>query len=524
MKRFLLILFFVQSIVGLNKASDTTNVRLSLVHNPNREFYLKEQLDVYKFLPSNIGLWDNGDYSAIFVKGGIDEGSFKLIDEFDKNEQFSFKSESVQSFEETGWRFYGNFTFNISDHEKADWNLGYQKSEIGNPFRLITERTGDFNVKHYGLNGLMNKRIGDKISLAAGVRYRGDLYFRMRDTRNEFYNITTELTGAISYLFGQNNYIAIGVSYFYKKGSPQFTNEFYSTGPDSEKYNLYFNEGLGDFNQIEDLSKVYILKNQNPKYYISYFTGNKNKLSISYSAYIGDESWENKIHKEPVDSIYKTHKELYKYEYLSHDILSSYLIDKSNYKIFNFLSVKYISGTGYRYRGFYEKTYIYDGINIKASSQLLRPNLKFFNLSKLTLDYENVSKKGMLYANQIDYTNLTTNIRTGYSFKLNTSNKLAFNIEGSYKYNLSYKHDVVAAAQRRYTEIFAHNEVAYHATNYYTIGGEIKWFKQSQKLGTELLVKYRYLTPTDVKFINQYSIITDKKYRYFWEASLNFYF
>lgn len=521
MKKLLLILFFVQSIVGLNNASDTTNVRLSLVHDSNREFYLKEQLNVYKFLPSNIGLWDSGDYSAIFVKGGIDEGSFKLIDEFDKNEQFSFKSESVQSFEETGWRFYGNFTFNISDHEKADWNLGYQNSEIGNPYRLITQRTGDFNVKHYGLNGIMNKKIGGKFSLALGVVYRGDLYFRLRDTRNEFYNIMTEITGAISYELKENNHLSIGISYFYKKGSPQFSNTFYGTDSDQK---LFFNEGLGDFEEIKNLSNQYYLTNQNPKYYISYFSGKQNKFSFAYSVYYGDELWENKLYSQPVDTIPESHEELYKYDYLSHDILSSYLIDKSNYKIFNFLNVKYINGTGYRYRGFYEKTYIYDCINIKASSQLLRPYSNFFNLSKLTIDFENVSKKDMLYAHQIDYTNVNANIKSGYLFKLNSNNKLAIDLLGSYKHNLSYKHDVVSAGSKNYTLNLAYNEVAYNTTNYYTIGGEIKWFRQMQKLATELLVKYQYLTPTNVKFINQYSIISDKNYRYYWEACLNFYF
>ena len=263
---------------------------------------------------------------------------------------------SVQSFKKTGWRFYGNFTLNISDHENADWNLGYAKSDIGNPYRLLTERTGDFNVKQYGLNGIMCKQLGNKLSLAAGVNYKGDLYFRMRDTRNEFYNLTAEITGAVSYSLNENSALSIGLSYFYKKASPAFTNKFYTTGPDSDEYKLYFNEGLGDFSQIPDLSSQYILKNQNPKYYISYFGGNKNKFSISYAAYFGKELWENKITKEPVDTLYETHKELYKYEYMSNEILGSYSINKTNYKIFNFLQAKYINGTGYRYRGFYEKT------------------------------------------------------------------------------------------------------------------------------------------------------------------------
>ncbi len=516
MKKLLLILIIVQFINNNTKAVDSTLVEKGLIDNTNRSFYLNEHLEVYKFIPANLSLWENGDFSSISVKGLKDEGNFKTVDSFDKNEQFSFKTESVQSFKETGWRFYGNFTLNLSDHESADWNLGYERSEIGNPYRLLTQRNGDFNVKHYGLNGIVNKNLGNKLSIGVGINYCGDLYFRQSDTRNEFYNLKMELSAAANYAISDDKYISLGISYFYKKATSEFSNEFKTSGPE---YYLYINEGLGDFNEIT-LDEHFYVKNQNPKYYISYFSGKQNKFSIAYSAYLGNEHWDYKISSTLTD----TEEELYKYEYFSNELISSYLINKENYKSFNLVEAKYIDGTGYKNRGIFQKTYIYNGLNLKGVSKLDRVNSNLFYLTTLSIDFENISKKDMVYAQQIDYSNLETNIKTGYLIRVNANNKIALDIEGSYKHNLSYSHDVVSAGSKMYTLNLAYNEVAYHTTNYYTIGGELKWFKQLQKAGTELLVKYYYLTPTDVKFTNEYSLITDKKYRYFWEASLNFYF
>ncbi|MCB2196932.1 MAG: hypothetical protein KQH79_13810 [Bacteroidetes bacterium] len=515
MKKLLLILF-IQFFGTALMAADTTQVENNLISNTNRRFYLDEQLEVYKYLPSNLWLWDNGDFSSISFKGLLDEGNFKTVDDFDKNEQFSFKSESVQSFNKTGWRFYGNFTLNLSNHDNADWNLGYEKSEIGNPYRLITQRNGDFNVKHYGLQGIMNKNLGDKFSVGFGIKYHGDLYFRLSDTRNEFYNLTMEVTGAVNYLMKENKYISLGVSYYYRKASPQYINQYKTNGPE---YYLYINEGLGDFNQVEMSENMY-KKNQNPKYYLSYFSGEKNKFSIAYSAYIGNEHWDYKI----TSTLTETDQELYKYEYFSNELITSYLVNKENYKNFNLIEAKYIDGTGFKNRGIFQKTFTYSGLNLKGTSKLIQPKSNLFYLSVISVDFENISKKDMVYAQQIAYTNVNTNIKTGYLLQVNTKNRIAFDIEGSYKYNLSYTHDVVSAGSKMYTLNLAYNEIAYHSANYYTIGGQVKWFKQMPKLGTEFLVKYYYLTPTDVKFSNEYSLITDKKYRYFWEASLNFYF
>lgn len=516
MKKLLLILLIVQLFSYNLKAVDTTMVEKTIIEKTNRGFYLNEQLEVYKLIPSNLWLWKNGDFSSISLRGLLDKGNFKTVDDFDKNEQFSFKSESMQSFKETGWRFYGNFTLNLSNHENADWNLGYVESEIGNPYRLLIQRNGDFNVKHYGLNGIMNKRLGNKISLGLGVKYQGNLYFRLSDIRNEFYDLNMEVIGSINYTLKEDRYISLGVSYCYRKASPDFSKEFKTNG---SEYFLYLNEGLGDFNEISISEKLY-LKNQNPKYYINYFSGKQNKFSVAYSAYVGNEHWDYRI----TSTITDTDQELYKYEYFSNEVLTSYLIDKEKYKSFSLLEAKYIDGTGYKNRGVFQKTYIYNALKLKGTSKLYRPNSDLFYLSTMIIDFENLSKKDMVYAQQIDYSNLKANIKTGYLFKVNSSNKLAFNVEGSYKYNLSYSHNVVSAGSKKYTLNLAYNEVAYQTANYYTIGGEMKWLKQLQNVGTEFRIAYSYLTPTDVKFTNEYSLISKDKYRYFWEASLNFYF
>lgn len=521
MKRIWLLLIFIQITLNLKAIEDSTVVNKPYITNSNRDFYLNEQLTTYLILPTQIGLWKNGDFSLISAKGSINQGDFKLIDDFDKDKQFSFKTESIKSLKNSGWDFYGNFTLNISDHESTNWNLGYKKSAIGSPFKLLTQRTGDFNVKHYGLSGIMSKKLGDKVTLALGIKYRGDLYFRLRDTRNEFYNLTTELSGGVRYQLNENNFWSLGVSYYYKKGTPKFSNVYF--GSDDE-YKLYFNEGLGDYGKIDDLSNNYILKNQNPKYYINYYSSKKNILSITYSAYLGNENWENKIKKESDPNIYQTHKNLYKYEYVSQDLIGSYLIKKQNYKIFNLLEANYIDGTGFRYKGFYEKTYIYKGLNIKALSKLTRPKSNLFYLNTISFNFENKSKKDMLYAHQIAYSNLYANIKTGYSLKITPSNSLTLDIEGTYKVNLSYTHNPVSAVSKPYTLDLAYNEVAYHTANYYKVGAQAKWQKMIKDNCYELFFKYEYLKPTDLKIKNQYSILNKKDTRNFIEFGLKLFF
>jgi len=516
MKRFLLILCFCQLFVTTLKASDSTLVAKKMVEDVNRSFYLN-QLEAYKLIPANLWLWNNGDFSSISVNGRFDKGEFKQVQGFQQNEGLSFKSESVQSFPEEGWRFYGNFTFHLSDHQDASWNLGYKNSEIGNPFSLLTERNGNFNVKHYGLEGIINKKLGKKFSIGFGLNYRGDLYFRLSDTRNEYYNLKLEVAGAVDYKLADHQTLSIGSSYYYKKSSPEFSNEFKTSG---SEYYLYFNEGLGDFNEIA-MSQKFYLKDQHPKYFIGYRSGQQNTFSITYSAYPGNEHWDYKITSMLTD----TDKELYKYEYFNNKLLSSFLIDKSNYKSYNSLEANYISGTGYKNRGeVFQKTYLYDGFNLKAESELLRPNADLFRLSSMNISFENIRKKDMVYAHQIEYTNIKAEIKTGYSFELNSANELVFDLEGAYKHNLSYTHDVVSAGSKPYTLNLAYNEVAYHTTSYYTIGGELKWFQQLDKMATELLISFRHLTPSNIKINNPYSFINKKEFRYFLNTSLNFYF
>lgn len=516
MKKLLLILVLIQTLVNPIKATDSLVKNKTLTEDLDRHFYLDRQLDVYRFNPANLNLWKNGDFSSLSFTGKYEKGDFKKVDEFDKNEQFSIKTESVQTLEESGWRFYGNFTLNVSRHDNALWNLGFHKSEIGSPFRLLIQRNGDFNVKHYGLNGLVNKRINDRLSLAFGIKYQGDLYFRISDTRNDFYTLTTEFQSGLNYKLGQDNFLTVGISYFYRKGEPKFSNEFKTNGPE---YYLYFNEGLGDFNDIS-ISSTYYWKNQNPKFYLGYFTGTKNKFSVSCSGFMGNEKWENKITSTLVDN----KKDLYKYEYFENKLLISYLLNKESFKLFNLVESQYINGTGYKNVGYFQKTYTYDGLDFKSTSELLRPQAKLFYNSSIDFCFESKSKKDMVYAQQIDYTNLSANIKTGYRKQFNAINAISFDVETLYKYNLSYTHNVVSASSKPYTTNLAYNEIAYHASDYYMVGGNVTWFKKIKNMGIELKLAYKYVKPLNIPVTNIYSVLTKDTKREYLEANLNIYF
>lgn len=516
MKRFLLILILVQIVVSQANAIDSTRIEKKIVEFSYRQFYLLEQQDMYKFIPSNLWLWENGDYSSIFLGGSKDKGDFKTVNDFDQNQKLSFKSESVQSFHESGWRFYGNFTLDISNHDNALWNLGYYNSEVGSPFTLITQRNGDFNVKHYGLNGILNKKLGEKLSIAAGVNYSGDIFSRMNDTRNEFYTLTAEFKGAFTYTLNKHRNISLGVSYFFMKGQPNFSNEFKTDGPE---YYLYFNEGLGDFDNIE-LSATMYLKNQSPKYYIGYFSDKKNKFSAAYSLYIGNEHWDHKI----TSSITETDQEIYKYEYFDNQLNVSYLVKEKSYELFNNIEANYISGSGYKNRGVFQKTYNYERLSLVGSSELLKPRTNLFYLSKVSVGLETLSKMDMVYAQKIEFTNANAKLRTGYAININTRNKIVVDAEVFYKHNLSYKHSIAAARAKPYTLNLAYNEIAYNSANYFRLGGDVGLLMDMKSSGVELRLSYRFLTPTSVQFSNEYSVIAKSNYRHFLQTSLNIIF
>ena len=65
MKQLLLIAITLQLSLFNAFASDSLKVERPLVNNVIRNFYIKEQLDLYKSIPSNISLWENGDFSSI---------------------------------------------------------------------------------------------------------------------------------------------------------------------------------------------------------------------------------------------------------------------------------------------------------------------------------------------------------------------------------------------------------------------------------------------------------------------------
>lgn len=522
MKKLLLILsLFTAFLTNQLSAQDSTFTEPFLSKNAiDRSFYTEKQLKLYSILPSSLWLWDYEDYSVISFNGNYDKGSFKTVDDFKQNAQFSFKTSSIQSFDESGWRFYGEFNMDLSNHKSVDWNVFFKKSDIGSPFRIVTGRRGDFNAKHYGLTGMVSKKFGERLSLGVTLKYYGDIYLRIRDIRNEQYNLSTEFIVSANYKLSDFKNIALGISYIHKKSQPSFSAQFLAT---SSEFDMDILSGLGDYHRIQMSDQLFILNN-NPKAYINYFAGKKHKLTLSYSFFLGKELWKNRITKLNSSNA----EEMYKYEYMDQEFIGSYLIKKESYSLLNKFSARYISGDGYQNISQnsigYQKTYIYTGLNALASTDLLRHNKKLFRQSSLSFGFENVSKKDMSYAHRIDYTNVYANMNTNYYHPLNENVKLVFEINATYNYNLDYTHNVVSAGQKPYTLNIAYNEVAYHTADYLKLGTGIRLLAKIKNIKAEFTLNYAHLKPIDIKLTNTYSLVKKTDYRNFWNASINLYF
>lgn len=521
MKKKLLIinlLAFLFVFIQLNAQEESSTNKKGIIrtHDVDRTFYLDKQLDIYRNLPSNLQLWENGDFSVTSFNGSYDKGDFKMVDEYNTNKLISFHTESVQTIEKNGWRFYGAFKLELGNYETSKWNMFFKKSDIGSPFRLITERNGDWNSKHYGLDGTVSKKINEKLFLGLGVQYHGDLYLRIRDVRNEQYNLFSELIFSASYQLSENKHVGFGLSYVNQKSEPSFNAEYKVTGTE---FDIHVLNGLADFIDVGISDKMYIL-NQSPKLYLSYFSGNKNKLSISYTFYPGKELWKNRI----TSLTSTTPEKIYKYEYLDNTVVASYLINKPASKILNKLNARFISGNAYQNRSGFQKTYINTQLNVELTSDILREDQQLFHHSTFGLLFKTSSKKDMIYAPEMDISNLTLNTGTSFYIPVNSKSKLNLKLKAGYRYNLTDNYITSSAKQKLYTLNIAYNELAVKTADIIKMGADLTLHKKMNSISAEFKLGYNYVTPTNIKLHNQNSILEKTDNRNYWCTSINLFF
>lgn len=516
MNRLLLTVIFLGSFCSSIAQNVSSDKKDAITTNEQRDFHIDKQLELYKVLPTTLSLWSQNNWSSIGFNGSYSEGAFKNIDDFQKSQKFRFKTESVQSFSKNGLTFYGKFTFNTSKDDEAVWNLFHSKSTIGSPFRTVTKRMGDWRTKHYGLYGTISKKIGNRIHLGAAINYTGDLYFRIRDTRNDQTNLTMDYTGSITYQISDFAYLSLGASYHRKRSEPMFNNDFIAS---ESEYFVYTSNGLGEFDNQQGTDRLNI-QDKNPQFTLSYHKSGKNRLWINYSIYPGKEEWRYYI----TALLSNQPEELYKYDYLKHNLTTSYLINTPNFRLLSKIKSLLISGKGYKYITGYQNTYNFDGINIDGSFDMLRENSKLFNQLNMDIELENISKKDMRYGHIMKYTNIATAIETGCNIAKNEKNRIQLLLNGRYKYNLSYTHDVVAAGAKPYTINIAHFEMAYATADYAVWGGKLSWFKQYKNIGTEWNINFQQTAPVKIRISNQYSLLEKTTRRNSIELNFNLFF
>lgn len=491
---FLLVLLAF-SIKAQNEESFQKDI---ITSHLERGFFIEKQMDLYTFLPTSLSFWNHSDWSSISFNGNQTTGQFKTKDQFKTIKGFSFKTESIQSFNKQGLKFYGNFTYKTSKHEEADLNLFFEKSKIGSPFRVIAKPKSFFNCKQYGLEGIMTKNLGNKLQIGAHIKYTGDMYFRIRDPRNEQYKLSVSIKSSLNYQISETQNISAGIGYIKKKSEPAFRNEYHST---TDEYTINLTT---DFEKIAEVftSSEFVITDMNPSFLLGYNVINKNSFSVNYSYYSGSELWEKKIGS--LGSA--TDRKQFEYKYNKHNALASYLINNANYHLLNKLDIEFISGQSYSTSINYGST-IYDGLKLNGTIDLLRNNRKLFDQTGIELGFENVSKKDLKNGHLMEYSNLNINFKTGFNTSFSKLNTVRIEAEGGYKINLSYVHNTASVPDAFYTKDIAHNEMAFHTADYYTLGGKLTWFHQFKKSATEVVLNFQQLTPTDIKIQNQYSIL-----------------
>ncbi len=518
MKKTITILLFSLTFLSTSLAQETATKDMLLLENElMRSDIFYNRLDIYKTIPTNLWNWNYGSISTIAFDGFYRSGDFKTVDDFSEEYGLAIETESVQKMTDKNWIFYGKFSFKNSVHNEAYFNMSFSKSDVGSPFRVVIERMGDFRSKNYGLAGALSKKLNNKWSVGAQINYDGDLHFRIRDTRNEQYNLTIDASSALSYNFNAHRNLSLGVAYYYKKTTNTYSNEYKTSGME---YDLYTLNGLGDFNAAEMADDI-IITDKNPKFLLSYFSGEKNKLALIFSFYPGNEEWNNKI--TSLTSL--TDEKYYKYEYLNNNFTGTYLLSKKYYELYNKLSANLILGDGYEFRGIaYQATYLYEAFKVDYTADLNRKGKNFFYKNKFGVTLESIRKKDMTYAHEMKYTNLMASLGTGYFRAVNSKNKFTIDAAASYKMNLDYLHEVAAAASKPYTTNLAYNEMAFNTADVLQADIDATWYTYIGKLKTEYKIQYNYIKPLDIKITNSYSLLDTDTYKNTITAKINLYF
>lgn len=436
-----------------------------------------EYYSIYSQMPSLLGDWSHADFSYIAAGYYMSGGEFHNPQLFSKHNFWQIKTESVLSLK-NGWRFFGRFGYANGISNGGAWNLSYNLSDEGSPYYFMQEKAGKWKFQNYDFNASAVKAsFNNKLFLGANIGYTGSLSFRTVDSRNENYRLNISVTPSASYLF-KSQVVSLGIKYRRIKNEPQIYNK-YQHGNEAELYNVFFNEGLGSWNNNPD--QINMTDNRFGGLLSWGYRSPDRSIDLIYGIESGSENWNlNSFSTQAANS-----QSVSKYVLMTNSLTANYKEYKAGGTWNSLLIAEIISGEGNLFKPTSDKffrNYI-STINRVSLSVSYMPSKIYFKRMGLSVHYENQYQKDLNYDHSIKYSNLSSDAFADIIIGNVQKGSLLLGIHGGYNLNLNVEHKPKAAAGNFYTTKIAIPVLAYRSCSY---------FEGGVKLGTELDIKKSY--------------------------------
>lgn len=470
----------------------------------------EEYYSLYAKIPSLLRLWDNPDYSIISLKLGSSQGDYTHPQLLSSKKLLTVHTESIKSMPKKGWRFYGSVAYSNGNASTGKWNMSYYLPTNGSPYYYMIEQKGTWKMQSYLFNVSMQKDISNRLSVGLSLKYLGDLTFRTFDSRNDNTTLEMEMTPSVTLRMGNRDYLSTGLFVNRVKNESSISNK-YQHGDEPEKYHLFFNEGMGTWDNSPSVMRMMDVKYG---FFLSWRRVKEScKLDVVYRAYLDQEEWK----LMSISTLLDMSLNITKYSSFNHELLVRY-INKGAFGNFrSVLDVKNILGIGNVYNdnaGRYIDNYEATIINANLYAGYVKNNY-FLKHIYANFNFQNSSANDYNYGHTLSYNNLESSV--GIDLLLRDKSNLNF-IAGpvvSFKKFLTGEHSPMAAATNFYNTAIAMPAFAFLTTDSYKVGAKFGvQLNMSNQNRLELLIKGDFVKPIS---INNYleSATFSKKDNYF---------
>lgn len=477
---FLICLFCIYTnAVFADKIQPGKTDSLQTSNAVQRQEQRKSYYTIYDKIPSLLSAWSNSDFAYISSGYTASGGSYHKPQLFDKTNFLEVKTESILTFPDKKWRFYGEFGYRNGISNGGEWNLFYDPSETGSPYYFMQEQPGKWAFQTYEFKtGIVKTLSNDKISLGMGIKYIGILNFRTVDSRNENYRLDINLTPSVTVKLNSTQTASLGIILIRKKAEPQIYDK-YQHGNETELYQVFFNEGLGTWDS--NPSQITMADNRYGAVASWSYKTTKHSADLIYEFVSGKENWElNNYSNQSALSA-----NVARYSFLSNRLTASFQKNMVKGSLHGVLVASYILGEGSPYKPAlhsfiknYNSTLAEADLNVSYL-----PSKGHVKRAGIGLQINHSRQKDINYEHTASYVNQTSYAWLDFIFGNVSKGAVLIGVNGGYHTNLNLIHTPRGAAANFYTTKIAIPAMAYLSSNYFIAG---------TKLGTEFDLNKNY--------------------------------